>query len=181
MWGKTGIRNVSRPAAVAAALCSALFGATLALPIAPAASAATTYWSFDNAKRGCLESTASGTVFEGACDSGNVQQDWYWTGSMNSQGRRMLASRVSGRCLATDIKSGLNQANAVWTSFTCDADAKGQRWRFDYNGIDTYGQFDSGYGTALRTSPGLPESVYSDEFTTTVALDYYYWSTSLSG
>ncbi|MFG1811593.1 hypothetical protein [Streptomyces sp. NPDC049040] len=180
MRGTTGIRKISRTAATAAALTSVLFGATVALPIAPAASAATTYWSFDNAKRGCLESTASGSVFEGACDSGNLQQDWYWTGSMNSQGRRMLASRVSGRCLATDVKSGLDQANAVWTSFTCDGNAKGQRWRFDYNGIETYGQFDSGYGTALRTSPGLPESVYGDQFMT-VALDYYYWSTSLSG
>jgi hypothetical protein len=179
MRGTTGIRKISRPAAAVAALCSVLFGANAALSIAPTASAATTYWSFDNAKRGCLESTASGTVFEGACDSGNVQQDWYWTGSTNSQGRRMLASRVSGRCLATDIKSGLNRANAVWTSFSCDGDAKGQRWRFDYNGIDTYGQFNSGYGTALRTSPGLPESVYGDEFPT-VDVDYYYWSTSLS-
>jgi hypothetical protein len=147
-------------------------------PLAPTASAATTYWSFDNAVRGCLESTASGSVFEAPCVSGDPSQDWYWIGTADSGGLRMLASRISGRCLMTDTPSGTEHANAVWTSFTCDSGARGQRWRFDYQ-YGAFGGFSNALGTSLRTSPGTAQAVYSDEFGN-LDFNYYYWSTSLT-
>lgn len=173
------LRKVLR-ASTAAALGAGLVVALGLSPLTPTASAATTYWSFDNAVRGCLESTASGSVFETACVSGDPSQDWYWIGTADSGGRRMLASRISGRCLMTDTESGTADANAVWTSFTCDSGAPGQRWRFDYDyEYKTLGSFTNSLGTSLRTSPGAGRAVYSDDLRT-VDYDYYYWSTSLT-
>lgn len=166
-------------ASAAAALGTGLVVALGLSPLTPTAAAATTYWSFDNAVRGCLESTASGSVFETACVSGDPSQDWYWIGTADSGGRRMLASRISGRCLMTDTKSGTENANAVWTSFTCDSGAPGQRWRFDYE-FDAVGAFTNSLGTSLRTSPGAGRAVYSDGLIGAVDSDYYYWSTSLT-
>ncbi|MEU4384156.1 hypothetical protein [Promicromonospora sp. NPDC023805] len=166
-------------ASTAATLGAGLVVALGLSPLTPTATAATTYWTFDNAVRGCLESTASGSVFETACVSGDPSQDWYWIGTADSGGRRMLASRISGRCLMTDIESGTTHANAVWTSFTCDSGAPGQRWSFDYGDeFEAFGNFKNGLGTSLRTSPGAGRAVYSDRLQEDST--WYYWSTSLT-
>ncbi|KUJ67012.1 hypothetical protein ACZ90_31880 [Streptomyces albus subsp. albus] len=151
---------------------------TLALPaVAEAApggtsgaqqATATTYWSFDNMMRGCLTGGDGGAAFETACNGGSEHQDWYWTGLNHD----MLANRATGKCLVTDINSGTDHANAVWTTSSCYEGNRGQHWTFDYDS----GYLRSALATYLRTSPTEPNAVYADN--SWIDDRYYRWSAS---
>ncbi|MFH8371620.1 RICIN domain-containing protein [Streptomyces sp. NPDC018031] len=181
--GGTGVGSGRRAAGrILGAVCAA--GAlTFALPVAASAAtmetpgqqrgAAATYWSFDNAVRGCLTGGNSDVAFETVCSGTSQYQDWYWTGPQHD----MLANRATGKCLATDYESGTpEKANAVWTS-ACNDNARGQHWEFVY-ASGNVGTLRSAYPTYLRTSPGTGQAVYTD-YSSQTGNDYYAWSTSL--
>ena len=174
--GRRGMARVAGAVSVVGVL-------TLALPTAghattgekpsPGGVSAVTYWSFDADMRGCLTGGDSGAAFETACSASNTHQDWYWTGSQHD----MLKNRATGKCLATDFKSGSkDKANGVWTS-TCNESAKGQHWEWG-NVLQEVGVLYSGYGTRLRTSD-LPQAVYTDD-TDKVHWAHYYWHKGLT-
>ena len=90
----------------------------------------------------------------------------------------MLKNRATGKCLATDFKSGsTDKANGVWTS-ACNESTVGQRWRFVYIEGTNEGYLRSSYGTFLRVSD-TPQAVYTDD-SYYAPEGGYVWATSLT-
>ncbi|RKN41170.1 hypothetical protein [Streptomyces hoynatensis] len=159
--------SLLRRSALATALGAVLAGA---FSLSSSASAATTYWSFDNAVRGCLTAGTSGVVFETACSAQNAFQDWQWIGSADDH----LQNLATGLCLTTDDKSDVN---AVWQG-DCNASEHGQSWSFTYLGDGSrLGVLQTYWGTWLRATD-TPNAVYTDAGIAGNP-NYYNWSVGL--
>jgi hypothetical protein len=166
------IVNISRLnkrlAVVAAAVAAAGTGA-----LVPSSAQAATYWKFQNTKTGnCLTGGDDGAAFLSPCVSGNVNQQWMWTGGDTaSTPYNRLENAATTWCLATDYKT---ERNAVWTTKACSWADNGQRW--NYSGTNK--GIKSKLGTLLRSNPGSVAVYGSIQNDYLSYMDYTYWNGS---